>query len=107
MNDQELKKIFASHKIDIPDEGFSERIIRQLPERKSILPQMIMVIFIMIGLALVFTILGVTPLLEQINSLIASISHLQVPSPGSVFTYIGLFSLTGIIAYAVTQADAG
>jgi len=63
MNDTDLRKIVIAHKFDIPDEGFSERIVRQLPERKSMLPQLVMAVFIMIGLALTFTILGVTPLL--------------------------------------------
>ena len=105
MNDQDFKKIFSAHRVDIPDDGFSERVIRQLPERKSLLPQTVMVVFVMIGLALTFAIQGVTPMLEQINSLITSISHLQIPSPGSIITYIGALALTGIIGYSVAQAD--
>jgi len=102
-----LKKIFVAHKIDVPDEGFSERVMRQLPQRKSILPQMVMVVFVVIGLGLTFFILGVTPVLEQINSLITSISNLQAPSPIAVFTYMSILGLTGIIGYSVAQADAG
>ena len=102
-----LKKIFVTHRVDIPDEGFSERVMRQLPGRRSILPQLVMVVFVMIGLALIFFILGVTPMLEQINSLITSISNLQAPSPIAVFTYLCILGLTGIIGYSVAQADAG
>ena len=105
MNDQNLKKLFEAHKVDVSDEGFSERIIRQLPERKSIFPQMVMAVFMMTGLAIIFVVQGVTPLLEQLNSLITSISHLQAPSPSSVITYIGLLSITGMIGYAVAQVD--
>jgi len=61
----------------------------------------------MVGLALTFAIQGVTPLLEQINSLITSISNLQAPSPFSVIAYIGALGLMGIIGFAVAQADAG
>jgi len=103
----DLKKIFTAHRADVPNEGFSERVMRQLPERKSVLPQMIMVVFIMIGLGLTFLIQGVTPLLEQINSLITSISLLQAPSPIAVITYLSTLGLTGIIGYSVIQADAG
>ena len=106
MNEQDLKKIFVTHKVEVPDEGFSERVVRQLPERKSLLPQIIMAVFIMIGIALMFAVLGVAPLLEQVNSLITSISLLQAPSLSSVITYIGLLSLTGIIGYAVVWVDA-
>ena len=107
MFDSDFKKIFAAHRVDVPDEGFSGRFMRQLPERKSMLPQMVMVFFVMLGLALTFAVHGVTPLLEQINSLIVSISSLQAPSPIAVFTYLGTLSLIGIISYSIAQADAG
>ena len=105
MNEQDLKKIFETHKVDVPDEGFSEHVIRQLPERKSMVPQIVMAVFVMIGLAFMFAIVDVTLLLEQINSLITSISHLQTPSLSAVSTYIGLFFLTGIMGYTMIQTD--
>ena len=105
MKNEKLRKKFESHRVDIPDDGFSERVIRQLPERKSMLPQIVMVVFIMMGLALTFAIHGIIPLLEQINSLITSISHLQAPSPEAVITYIGALGLIGIIGFAVAQVD--
>ena len=37
MNDNELKKIFRQQKHEIPDDGFSERVLRQLP-RDSAMP---------------------------------------------------------------------
>jgi len=107
MNDQELKKIFIAKKVDVPDEDFSERVMRRLPERRSVLPQIVMVVFIMIGLALTFFIQGVTPILAQIDSLITSISHLQAPSPIAVITYLSVLGLIGIIGYSVAQADVG
>ena len=107
MNEQDFKKLFIDHRVNFPDDGFTERVIRQLPERKSTLPQIVMVIFAMIGLGLTFAIQGVTPILEQINSLITSVSHLQIPSPGAIITYISALVLTGIIGFSVAQADAG
>ena len=104
---KDVREIFETHRVDIPDDGFSERVIRRLPERKSMLPQIVMVVFIMIGIALTYAIQGVTNILEQINSLMTSISHLQMPSPISVMTYIGVLGLMGIIGYAAAQADAG
>jgi len=107
MNEQDLKKIFAEHKTDIPDKGFSERIIKQLPERRSILPQIVMVVFILIGLALMFALNGVAPLLDPIAGLITSVSRLQAPSPSSIVIYLGFLSVVGIIGYAIAQADNG
>ena len=106
MNDQDLKKIFAAHKTDISDDGFSERINKQLPERRNILPQVVMVIFVLIGLTLTIVIQGITPMLEQISNLITSISHLQIPSLASVFTYFSFLALLGIIGFSVAQADS-
>ena len=105
MNEQDLRKIVVTHKVDVPDEGFSERVARQLPERKSLLPPILMAVFIMIGIVPAFALLGVAPLIEQINSLITSVRLLQAPSLSAVTTYIGLLSLTGIVGYAMTQAD--
>ena len=106
MNEQDLKKIFAANKIDIPDNGFSERIVRQLPERTKLLPQIVMTVFITIGLVLTFAIQGLAPLLNQIDSLITSIIHLQPPSPISVITYISLLGLVGTIGFAAAQVAA-
>ena len=105
MNDLDFKKIFITHKANIPDDSFSERVIRQLPERQSILPQVVMVVFVMIGLLLTFVIQGITPLLEQINSLITSISQLQAPSPIAVITYLGTIAMIGIIGYSVSWTE--
>jgi hypothetical protein len=103
MNEQDFKKVFKTHKVDIPDDGFSERIFRQLPERKSIMPQIIMVASVVIGLGMVFSIRGFVPIMEQILSLVTSVSRLQMPSSGSIVTYIGLLTMTGTIGYSVMQ----
>ena len=107
MNEQDFKKIFENHRVDIPDEGFSERVIRRLPERKNILPQIVMVFFIMLGLGLTAAIQGVVSILEQISSLITSITHLQAPSPTALITCFGALGLVGIIGFAMAQVDAG
>ncbi|MDR0232051.1 MAG: DUF5056 domain-containing protein [Dysgonamonadaceae bacterium] len=106
MNDQDFKKIFEAHKVDIPDNGFSKRVINQLPERKNILPQIVMVTFIMVGLVLVFVLQGFTPMLEQLYNLAISISRMQMPSPVSITVYLGVLALLGIIGYSIMQADA-
>jgi hypothetical protein len=103
MKDQDLKKIFATKKVDIPDEGFSERVVRQLPERKNLLPQIVMIMVILFGFGFVFAIQDVRFLLEQIVSLITSITQFQTPSPGAVITYLSLLIVTGTIGYSVVQ----
>jgi hypothetical protein len=106
MNDKNLKTLFKSHKVDILDEGFSERVIHRLPERRSLLPQMIMIGFIMIGLIFTFAMPGFSGLIiEQIYSLIASVGHLQMPSASSIVVYFGLLALLGTIGFSVAQVS--
>ena len=105
MEDKDFKKIFTAHKLNIPDNGFSEQVTKQLPERKSILPQIVIVVFILIGFALTFVTRGVTVLLEQINNLIMSISQLQAPSPNSVIICLVTLTIMGIVGYSIVQAN--
>lgn len=103
MNEQEIKKIFTTHKVDIPDNGFSEQLIRQLPERKSLLPQIIMVVTVVIGLGIMFSLRVFVPVMEHINSLVISVSRLQIPSASSIVAYISLLTMTGTIGYSLMQ----
>jgi hypothetical protein len=108
MGDKDFSKIFLAHKVEFPDDGFSERVIRRLPERRSILPQVVMATFVMIGLVLTFVIQGgFTPILEQISSLFNSVSRLQIPTASAVITYLVALAMIGVIGYSVAQADAG
>ena len=107
MNDKDFKKIFKAHKFDVSDDGFSKRIVREFPERKSMLPQIVMATFVTIGFVFTFSIQGISPLLEQIISLVTSISQFQIPSPSSIVAYTVVLALTGMIGFAMVQADAG
>jgi len=105
MDKTDLKKIFSDHKVDIPDDGFSERVIGRLPERMTMLPQIVMTTFVVVGLTLTFAIQGFVPVIEQIESLITSVSQLQIPPPSAIITYISLLALTGMIGFSVAQAE--
>ena len=107
MNDQDLKKIFAEHKIDVPDNGFSKRITVRLPPRKNSLPQIVMIVCVVAGLGLTLAIQGIYPIFEQINDLVRSIANLQAPTLISVLTYIGFIATFGLIGYSVSHADVG
>ena len=105
MEDKDFKKIFLANKIDIPDKSFSERVVKGLPERKSILPQIVVMIFTMVGLVLTFAIQGITPIFEQIKDLLNSISRMQAPSPISVIIFLVTMTVVGSICYSIMQAD--
>ena len=103
MENKDFSRIFLSHKADFPDEGFSGRVIKQLPERKSMAPQIVMVTFVVIGMALMFGIQGFVPLLEQIDSLVISVSRLQIPSPTAIVAYISVLATTLMIGFSVAH----
>jgi hypothetical protein len=103
MNDQEFKKLFSTHKVDIPDNGFSDRITGMLPDRKGRLPQIIMVAAVLLGLGLMFAILGFNTLPEQIHHLVVSVTRVQMPSLSSIITYLSIPATTWIIGYSITR----
>ena len=105
INEQELKKFFAENKSEISDNGFSKSIQHRLPERKSIFPQVVMMVCIVAGLSLTIFITGFSTIQTQLLSLIDSIAHLQIPSLASVMTYLGVLATLSFIGFAVAETD--
>ena len=105
MNEHDFSKIFKAHKLEFSDKDFSEHILKRLPERKSILPQMVMVLSVVLGLTLMLAIQGFTPIMEQLVSLVGSISQLQMPSASAITTYLGVLGLSGLIGFSLAYAD--
>ncbi|MCL2413804.1 MAG: DUF5056 domain-containing protein [Bacteroidales bacterium] len=104
MNDKDLKKLFTSHKTDIPDEGFSERVVQRLPQRTNILSQVIMITFIFIGFALVFVLQGFAPIFEQINQLVGSIRHMEISSIIAIVISMIIWTfLLGTVGFSVAS----
>jgi len=107
MNDKEFKKIFISHKFDVPNEGFSERVIRQLHERNNLLPHIVMITFVVFSLVFMFALNGFANFFEQINNLLISVSLMQIPLPSTIITCFTAFALTLFIGFSVAKVDAG
>ncbi|MCL2416536.1 MAG: DUF5056 domain-containing protein [Bacteroidales bacterium] len=107
MNDKDLKKLFTSHKVDIVDEGFSERVVQRLPQRRNILSQVIMITFIFIGFVLVFVLQGFAPIFEQINQLAGSVQQLEISSimaiAGSLIIWTFLLGTVGFSVASVSD----
>ena len=105
MKEQDLRKIFEKNKTEIPDDGFSERVFGQLPERGSLLPQIVMAVSIITGIVFIIITQDFTFLIEQFFGLIISIIHLKTPSTTSVVTYLGFLAMVGIIGFTALLAD--
>jgi len=106
MNDKDLKKLFTSHKVEISDEGFSERVVQRLPQRTNILSQVIMITFIFIGFVLVFVLQGFAPLFEQISQLVGSIQHMEISSIAAIVGSLIIWTfLLGTVGFSVVSVS--
>jgi hypothetical protein len=105
-NEQELKKIFEMHRVDIPDGEFSVKVKKRLPQRTSILPQVVMVLCISVGFILTLAIQGIDPVATNISDFVSAISRLQIPPTVSIITYLSGLVLLSVIGYVVATADA-
>jgi len=106
-DDKELYHFFKSEKNNIPDNGFSQKVMSKLPRRINVLSYLIIVICVVSGSILTVGVAGIDPFIDQINSLALSLSQMQIPSLSSVIAYIiGLMSL-GTVSFAIYKVDGG
>jgi len=103
INEDELKSFFTKNRSEIPDNGFSKRVQQYLPPRKSVLPQIVMLICIATGLSLTLSITGVSAILVQLLSLVDSVALMQIPSLSSVMTYLGILATLSFIGFAAIE----
>jgi len=103
INEQDLKQIFEAKRLDIPDGGFSQQVKKCLPERKSILSQIIVPLSAIAGFALVVVIFGAVPIFNQMLELIMAVSRLEMPSALSLFVYLSGLTMLGFIAFTVGE----
>ncbi len=105
LNDKELYQAFKSNKSEIRDDGFTKRVMKELPEQNNILPRIIVLLSIVLGTIITVIVLGSIPFFDQVGSMVTSISQLQVPSSSSVTTYITGIVLLSSIGFAMSQPD--
>ncbi len=103
MNDKDLKAFFKAHQTDIVDDGFSKQVMRQLPARTSILPQIVMAFCIVVGLTVTILIQGIDTIILNLTQLITAIGNLQMPSIQSLVTYLAGLAILGCVGFAIGQ----
>lgn len=104
-NDKELHRFFKLNKSDVPDNGFSERVMKDLPKRNNIFSQIIIASCAVLGLILTVAIQGFTTFFTLIDDLMVSISHFQIPSSSSVMAFFTGIILMGSVYFAVRQSE--
>ena len=95
----ELSKLFAAHKTEIPDNGFSQRVAAALPERSyEPLRYMAVVIGAIITLAVAFFV-GNDHVVGAVADLIVAVCTQSAPSPTSLLMYGGLIGLLSMVGF--------
>jgi hypothetical protein len=105
MNDEDLKRIFASYRREVADDGFSRRLRDGLPPRPSFMPQVVMCACALAGIVLVFTILGIEPIMHNVSAFVLSVSRMEWPSAVSAATWLGIVCCAGIAGHAVATTE--
>lgn len=100
--DDGLARLFLAHKTDIPDNGFSQRVMETLPDRSFSSP--LRHVLVALGaIAMLAWLLFIDNgfIIGAIADLIVAVCTLSVPSPMSMITYIGLVLLLGTVGFTV------
>ncbi len=100
-----MEEIFKTHKFDISDEGFTDRVMRSLPGRSSLLSQLIMLFSVIIGMVLTVAIIGADVILSNLSGLITAVASVQVPTIPSVLVYTVGLMLISLIGYSISQVE--
>ena len=96
-DDKKIHELFQSQRREIPDNGFSQRVMKDLPKKNSLLPKIIIPACFILGCILTFIVQSPFLFLEQLNDLGIAISQFRIPSASSVITYfIGLLIFVSI-----------
>lgn len=70
-----VKKFFSENRIDVPDDGFSRRVMRRLPDRTRRISRLWTAVCVVIGLLIFFRNKGFSVLVSCFDG----ISHLLLP----------------------------
>jgi hypothetical protein len=104
MNESEFKKIFADHKFEVPDDGFTDSVVARLPARGTLFPRLVMAACIAVGLSLTLFGVGVAPVWEQLKALADALSRMEMPPAGALAVYFSIVAACVMAAYSLAKA---
>lgn len=106
-DEQMLMRFFDEHRQDIADNGFTERVMRQLPTRTMRLSRWWTAICWAIGIALFFMVDGVGQLrgifVALWGDVVGILSAIHLPVSTLIMTPIVLFTLLAIEIYRLAE----
>jgi hypothetical protein len=103
MQYDEVSALFAAHKTEVPDNGFSRRVAAALPDRAYSLHNLplraiAVAVGAMVTLAVVF-LFGGDLVIAVVSDLIFAACTLSAPSPTSLAIYGGLIALLSTVGF--------
>ncbi len=105
MNDVQIKGLFRSQKTEVADNGFSRRIVARLPRRGNMMPQVIVALFSLAGVAAIVAITGVKPLEELWKGVLLSFPGVSLTGT-MMSTYLFTVAAVTIIGLSIRKAAA-
>ncbi len=97
----EFSGLFAAHKAEVPDNGFSQRVMQTLPDRSYSSPLRYIVVALCALATLAWVFLTDDGfIVGAIADLVVAACTLSAPSPASLFAYVGLVLLLGTVGFA-------
>lgn len=94
-----VKKFFSENRIEVPDNGFSKRVMRRLPDRTRRISRLWTVVCVVIGLLIFIRNKGFTVLVSCFDSIFSDIlaRHEQLHNPYLLLSMaVGLVLLWGV-----------
>ncbi|GHT10820.1 hypothetical protein AGMMS4956_02920 [Bacteroidia bacterium] len=99
--DEHLHSLFKTNKIDLSDNGFSERVAASLPHKTWVFSQLLLMLCIAIGLGICVYMVGVHTILGNLATLIAYVCRLQMPPLSAVATYLIGMAVAAVVPWSV------
>jgi len=105
VSDSVSENVFGALRHDFHDDGFTAEVMARLPQRGSIMPQIIVAVFAMLGVVATLALVGIDAILGRVLDFVAALSRLQLPSALSVVAFFFKKKTMGCIGWAVFQAE--
>ncbi|MDR1454410.1 MAG: DUF5056 domain-containing protein [Tannerella sp.] len=100
LNDKELEHFFKTGKTEIPDNGFSKKVIKRLPEKTGIFPQIIIACFAVAGAVAAVAIQGLPFFTESLEQMIMTVSQAETSPFSALIPYSASLLILGSVGYA-------
>lgn len=100
-----VKKFFSENRIDVPDDGFSKRVMRRLPNRTRRISRLWTAVCVVVGLMIFFRNKGFSVLVSCFDGIFSDVlaRHEQLNNPHMLLTVGLVLLLMWGVGFAVRE----